>query len=165
MPTRPLSKLAVVRDATVPYFCCPSCQARIELGTAGSRWPVRAPRDVADRLLVSMLALEREELHVLLLNTKNVVMEDVTVYVGNVSVALVRVAELFTAAIRLHAAGMILLHNHPSGDAEPSPDDLHLTGEAIAAGRLLDLPVLDHIILGSDGYVSLRDRGFAFERR
>jgi DNA repair protein RadC len=120
---------------------------------------------VADRLLVSMVGLEREELHVLLLNTKNVVIEEVTVYVGNVSAALVRVAELFTPAIRRHAAGLLLVHNHPSGDPEPSPDDLHLTAEAIAAGRLLDLPVLDHIILGRDGFVSLRDRGVAFERR
>jgi DNA repair protein RadC len=120
---------------------------------------------VADRLLVSMAGLEREELHVLLLNTKNVVMEDVTVYVGNVSAALVRVAELFTPAIRRHATGLIVVHNHPSGDPEPSQDDLHLTAEAVAAGRLLDLPVVDHIILGRDGFVSLRDRGVAFDRR
>jgi DNA repair protein RadC len=96
-----------------------------------------------------MVHLEREELHVLLLNAKNVVLEDVTVYVGNVSAALVRVSELFTPAIRRHAAGLLLVHNHPSGDPEPSPDDLHLTAEAIATGRLLDLPVLDHIILAA----------------
>ena len=60
---------------------------------------------------------------------------------------------------------MILVHNHPSGDPEPSPDDLQLTAEAIAAGRLLDVPVLDHVILARDGYVSLRDRGISFDRR
>lgn len=155
----------MLRDVSTPYTNCPECHARIDLGTAGSRWSVRAPRDVADRLLISMAHLEREELHVLLLNAKNVVLEDSTVYVGNVSAALVRVAELFTPAIRRHAAGLLLVHNHPSGDPEPSPDDLHLTAEAIAAGRLLDLPVLDHIILGRDGFVSLRDRGVAFDRR
>ncbi len=129
------------------------------------RWSVRAPRDVADRLLPEMAALEREELRVLQLNTKNAVLRDTTVYVGNVSAAIVRVAELFRDAVRIHAAGVILVHNHPSGDPEPSPDDLHLTAEAIAAGRLLDVPVLDHVILARHGYVSLRDRGVAFDRR
>ena len=126
---------------------------------------MRAPRDVADRLLAEMAGLEREELRVLLLNTKNVVVRASTVYVGNVSAAIVRVAELFRDAVRIHAAGVILVHNHPSGDPEPSPDDVHLTAEAVAAGRLLDVPVLDHIVLARDGYVSLRDRGVSFDRR
>ena len=129
------------------------------------RWSVRAPRDVADRLLPLMAALEREEMRVLSLNTKNLVLRETTVYVGNVSAAIVRVAELFRDAVRIHAAGVILVHNHPSGDPEPSPDDLHLTAEAIAAGRLLDVPVLDHVILARDGHVSLRDRGISFDRR
>jgi DNA repair protein RadC len=131
----------------------------------GTRWSVRAPRDVADRLLPQMAALEREELRVLLLNTKNCVLRETTVYVGNVSAAIVRVAELFRDAVRVQAAGVILVHNHPSGDPEPSPDDVHLTAEAIAAGRLLDVPVLDHVILARDGHVSLRDRGVNFDRR
>src|SRR4051794_24461490 len=100
MPTRPAETLTVLRDQSAPYIACPACQARIDLGTTGTKWSVRAPRDVADRLIVSMATLEREELRVLLLNTKNVVMEEVTVYIGNVSAALVRVGELFTAAVR-----------------------------------------------------------------
>jgi DNA repair protein RadC len=128
------------------------------------RWRVRTPRDVADRLTPQMAYLEREELRVLLLNTKNVVLRQSTVYQGNVSAALVRVAELFRDAVRTHAAGLIVVHNHPSGDPEPSPDDLHLTAEAIAAGRLLDIPLLDHIVIARDAYVSLRDRGVAFDR-
>jgi len=138
---------------------------RSVVSSHGQRWAVRAPRDVADRLLPEMAGLEREELRVLLLNTKNVVMRDATVYVGNVSAAIVRVAELFRDAVRIHAAGVILVHNHPSGDPEPSADDVHLTAEAVAAGRLLDVPVLDHVILARDGYVSLRDRGVSFDRR
>lgn len=165
MTTRPTPTVTVVRDTSAPYLKCPSCSVRIELGTAGSRWSIRAPRDVVDRLTVIMAPLEREEMHILLLNAKNTVLDDITVYQGNVSAALVRVGELFTAAIRRQAAGLILIHNHPSGDPEPSADDLHLTAEAIAAGRLLDMQVLDHIIIGRDGYVSLRDRGVAFDRR
>lgn len=126
------------------------------------RWTVRSPRDVADRLVVEMGRLEREELRVVLLNVRNAVLAVHTVYVGNVSAAVVRVGELFRDAVRRHAAGLILVHNHPSGDPSPSPDDLHLTAEAIAAGRLLDVNVLDHLVIGHDTWISLRDRGVAF---
>ena len=100
----------------------------------------------------------------MLLNTKNVVLRVVTVYQGNVNSSLVRVGELFRDAVRVNATGIILVHNHPSGDPTPSPDDLHLTAEALAAGRLLDIDVLDHLVIGHDAYVSLRDRGVAFDR-
>ena len=112
-----------------------------------------------------MGSLEREELRVLILNAKNLVTRVVTAYQGNVSASLVRVGELFREAVRDNATGVVLVHNHPSGDPTPSPDDLHLTAEAIAAGRLLDIDVLDHVVIGAGGYVSLRDRGVAFERQ
>jgi DNA repair protein RadC len=108
--------------------------------------------------------LEREELRVVILNTKNVVLRVVTAYQGNVSASLVRIGELFRDAVRLDAAGVILVHNHPSGDPTPSPDDLHLTAEALAAGRLLDIDLLDHLVVGHDAWVSLRDRGVSFDR-
>ena len=145
-------------------------QAAFELGRRlladwpAGRWSIRSPRDVADRLVLQMGRLEREELRVVILNTKNAVLRIVTAYQGNVSASLVRVGELFRDAVRLDAAGVILVHNHPSGDPTPSPDDLHLTAEALAAGRLLDIDVLDHLVIGHDAYVSLRDRGVAFDR-
>ena len=108
--------------------------------------------------------LEREELRAVLLNTKNVVLRVVTVYQGNVNSSLVRVGELFRDAVRVNATGVILVHNHPSGDPTPSPDDLHLTAEALAAGRLLDIDLLDHLVIGHDAYVSLRDRGVLLDR-
>lgn len=128
------------------------------------RWLIRAPRDVADRLMAEMGALEREELRVVLLDARNAVIAAPVVYQGNVSSALVRVGELFRDAVRRHAAGLIVVHNHPSGDPAPSPDDLHLTAETVAAGRLLDIGVLDHLIIGHGTWVSLRDRGVAFDR-
>jgi DNA repair protein RadC len=128
------------------------------------RWTIRSPADVADRLILQMGRLEREELRVVLLNTKNVVLRVQTVYQGNVSSSLVRVGELFRDAVRLNATALILVHNHPSGDPTPSPDDLHLTAEALAAGRLLDIDVLDHLIVGHDAWASLRDRGVSFDR-
>jgi len=128
------------------------------------RWTVRSPRDVADRLILQMGRLEREELRVVVLDSKNHVLRVATIYQGNVSSSLVRVGELFRDAVRLNAASLILVHNHPSGDPTPSPDDLHLTAEALAAGRLLDIDLLDHLVIGHDAYISLRDRGVAFER-
>jgi DNA repair protein RadC len=129
-----------------------------------SRWIIRAPRDLADRLVPEMGRLEREELRVVLLTARNTVMTVERVYQGSVSTALVRVGELFRDAVRRHAAGLIVVHNHPSGDPTPSPEDLHLTAETVAAGRLLDVPVLDHLVIGHDAFVSLRDRGISFDR-
>ena len=129
-----------------------------------ARWTIRGPHDIADRLILQMGRLEREELRVVMLDTKNHVLRVATVYQGNVSASLVRVGELFRDAVRVNAAGVILVHNHPSGDPSPSPDDLHLTAEALAAGRLLDIQLLDHLVIGHDAYVSLRDRGVAFDR-
>ncbi|HEV8545906.1 MAG TPA: DNA repair protein RadC [Candidatus Limnocylindrales bacterium] len=128
------------------------------------RWTIRSARDVADRLVLQMGRLEREELRAVILNSKNVVLRVATVYQGNLSSSLVRVGELYRDAVRLNAAGLILVHNHPSGDPTPSPDDLHLTAEALAAGRLLDIALLDHVVVGHDAWISLRDRGVAFDR-
>ena len=128
------------------------------------RWSIRGPHDVADRLILQMGRLEREELRVVILDTKNHVLRVATVYQGNVNSSLVRVGELYRDAVRLNAASIILVHNHPSGDPTPSPDDLHLTAEALAAGRLLDIGLLDHLVIGHDAYASLRDRGVAFDR-
>ena len=129
------------------------------------RWTVRSPRDVVEHLQVPMGLLEREELRVVVLNAKHVVLRVSTAYAGNVSASLVRVGELFRDAVRIDATAIILVHNHPSGDPTPSPDDLHVTAEAIAAGRLLDVEVLDHLVITRDAWISLRDRGVQFDRR
>jgi DNA repair protein RadC len=160
-----MPNLIVIHDEPRAYANCPNCQTRLDLPElAGETWIVRSPSDVADRLQLHMGSLEREELRVALLTTKNRVTAVHTVYQGNVSASLVRVGELFREAVRATSAGVILIHNHPSGDPTPSPDDLHLTAEAIAAGRLLDIDVLDHIVIARDGWTSLRDRGVSFDR-
>jgi DNA repair protein RadC len=127
------------------------------------RWAIRGPRDLATRLTAELGHLEREELRVVLLDTRNGVLAMPCIYRGNVSTAVVRIGELFRDAVRLHAARLVLVHNHPSGDPTPSPDDLHMTAEAVAAGRLLDITVLDHLVIGHGSWVSLRDRGVTFE--
>jgi DNA repair protein RadC len=117
---------------------------------------------------VAFKGAETERIVVAALDTKNQLLGYETVYIGNISAALVRVGELFRFPVRLNARSMIILHNHPSGDSTPSTDDLHLTAEVVAAGKLLDIPCLDHIIVAEGGfdldYTSLRDRGVEFGR-
>jgi DNA repair protein RadC len=132
---------------------------RVAAAPADPGWRVRTPADVGQRLLPAMRPLEREELRTLLLNTKNVVTAMVTVYVGNLAGSSVRVAEVFRDAVRRQAAAMVVVHNHPSGDPTPSADDLRITAELAEAGRLLDIELLDHVVLGANGWVSIRSLG------
>lgn len=122
-------------------------------------WQVRTPADIAEHLLPVMGPLSREELRVLLLNTKNVVTAETTVYVGNLAGSAVRVGEVFRDAVRRDAAGIVVVHNHPSGDPSPSSEDLRITAELSAAGRLLDIELLDHLVIGRERWVSLRAIG------
>ena len=137
---------------------------RVAAAPADPGWRVRTPADVGQRLLPAMRPLEREELRALLLNTKNVVTAMVTVYAGNLAGSSVRVAEVFRDAVRRHAAAMVVVHNHPSGDPTPSADDLRITAELAEAGRLLDIELLDHVVLGADGWVSIRSLGSGWSR-
>ena len=124
-----------------------------------ARWTIRGPHDVADRLILQMGRLEREELRVVLLDTKNHVLRVATVYQGNVSSSLVRVGELFRDAVRLNAAGAILVHNHPSGDPKPSRDDIEMTREIKAAAEPLGITIHDHLVIGRKGHSSFRSLG------
>lgn len=139
--------------------------AGLELGRrAVTAWPalpwvIRSPTDIAERLMAEMGLLEREELRVLLLTTKNAVVAVRTVYVGNLAGSSVRVGELFRDAVRRCAAGIVVVHNHPSGDPSPSAEDLRITGEISAAGALLDIALLDHLVIGHGRWVSLRALG------
>ena len=122
-------------------------------------WLIRTPADVAEPLVDAMGALEREELRVLLLDTKNVVTAERTVYRGNLAGSSVRVGEVFRDAVRACAAAIVVAHNHPSGDPTPSGEDLRITGELAEAGRLLDVELLDHLVIGRGRWTSLRAAG------
>jgi DNA repair protein RadC len=122
-------------------------------------WRIRTPADVAGRLMAAMGVLEREELWVALLNTKNVVTGLVCVYRGSLAGCSIRVGEVFRDAVRSGSAAVVAAHNHPSGDPAPSAEDMNITGELAAAGRLLDIPLLDHLVIGRGTWVSLRALG------
>lgn len=131
---------------------------RVAASTAAPGWRIRTPADVAERLAPAMAHLEHEELRVLQLNTKNAVTGLSTVYVGNLAGSSVRVGEVFRDAVRRQAAAVVVVHNHPSGDPAPSAEDLRITAELAEAGRLLDIELIDHVVLASGGWVSLRAR-------
>jgi DNA repair protein RadC len=123
---------------------------------------IHSPQDAADLLQHEMSALEQEELRVVLLDTRNRVLGIENVYRGSLNSSQVRVGELFKNAIRRNAAAVIIAHNHPSGDPTPSPDDVAVTRAFIQAGKLLDVEVLDHVVIGMNRWVSLKERGLGF---
>lgn len=143
-------------------------KAAIELGrrlnreSPEERPAIHSPADAADMLRYEMSALEQEELRVMLLDTRNHVLNTDTIYRGSLNTSQVRVGELFKNAVRRNAAAIIVIHNHPSGDPTPSPDDVAVTRAIVQAGKLLDIEVLDHLIIGHGRYVSLKEGGLGF---
>lgn len=124
---------------------------------------ITSPANVANLLLAEMSALEQEHLRVVLLNTKNHVLAIETIYIGTINQASVRICEVFKPAIRKNAAALVVVHNHPSTDPTPSPEDVAVTRQLIEAGKLLDMEVLDHLVIGQGRWVSLRERRLAFQ--
>jgi len=109
-----------------------------------------------------MQGLVQEQLWVILLDTRNRKMWIDKVYTGSLNSSMVRVAEVFRAAIQRSAASIILAHNHPSGDPTPSAEDVALTRTVVQAGKLMDIEVLDHLVIGRGSYVSLKEKGLGF---
>jgi len=146
-----------------------SIRAALELGRRAmqaeerDRLQVRSPADVAALLQIEMGMLEQEHLRVVLLNTKNHVMGIREVYRGSVNSSQVRTAEVFRDAIKENCPSIVVAHNHPSGDPTPSPEDVRVTRDLVAAGKLLDIEVLDHLVIGRNRYVSLRQKKLGFE--
>ncbi len=118
----------------------------------------------AARLVMDMKQLSQEHVRVMLLDSSRRVQTITTVYMGTVNASLLRVSEVFREAVVRNCPAIILVHNHPSGDPAPSPEDIELTRTLIAGGRLLDIAVLDHIIIGDNAWSSLKEMGLAFQR-
>ena len=129
---------------------------------AEERIAINSPADAAALLQSEMSLLDREHLRTILLDRRNRVLEIVEVYQGSVSSSQVRVGEIFHAAISRSASALIVVHNHPSGDPTPSPDDVAVTRAIVAAGKLLDIDLLDHLVIGQGKWVSLKERGLGF---
>lgn len=141
-------------------------KAAVELGKRlaclgpSFRPTIRNPREVCTLVMEEMCYLDREHFRVVLLNTKNRVLAVETISVGSLNSSLVHPREVFKRAVQSSAAAVILVHNHPSGDPAPSPEDLEITRRLCEAGRLIGIDVLDHIIIGDHVFVSLKEKGY-----
>ncbi len=135
---------------------------RMLLATPEDRFVVRSPADVAQLLMAEMAHLEQEHFQVLYLDTRNRLLGSDTVYVGTLNASHIRVGEVFREAVRRNCAAVIVAHNHPSGDPTPSPEDVDVTRQLVEAGDLLSVDVLDHLIIGQQRFLSMRERGLGF---
>jgi len=120
---------------------------------------IKSSQDVLDYLKAKLSPLPRECLLVLLLNTRNVILREILLSQGTINRALIDPADVIREALREYATGLILVHNHPSGEPAPSPDDIEMTGRVVQAARLFEIRVLDHIIVGRSGSMSFFDQG------
>jgi DNA repair protein RadC len=123
---------------------------------------ITCPADAANVVQLEMQFLAQEQLRVLCLDTKNFVAHQQTVYQGTVNTSVVRAAEVFRPAITRNSPAIVVLHNHPSGDPTPSPEDVRTTEQLRQAGEILDVELLDHIIIGHGKFVSLKERRLGF---
>ena len=129
----------------------------------GHKELIRSPADMA-RLCADVRGLAQESFHVILLNAKNRVVNRHMVSLGIADASLVHPREVFRQAIVDNAASMVLLHNHPSGDPTPSAEDIRITRQLIEVGKVVDIKILDHVIMGQEsegrpGFLSMRESG------
>lgn len=143
-------------------------KAAIELGmrihslVPEERPSINSPADAAALVQYEMSALPQEHLRVINLDTRNRVINIEKLYVGTLNASTVRVGEIFRAAIARNAASIIVMHNHPSGDPTPSPEDVAITRTIVQAGKILDIDTLDHLVIGQGHWISLKERGLGF---
>ena len=134
-----------------------------ELATMPSQRPgIHSPADAAKIIQCFIGPLDHEEFWVMNIDTRNRVMSLVALYKGSINSAQIRVAEVFRQAIIDNAPNILIAHNHPSGDTGPSSEDLMVTRSIVQAGKLLDVTVLDHVIVSSFQFTSLKERGLGF---
>jgi hypothetical protein len=124
---------------------------------------IHSPKDAYEILKCFINFLDHEELWVVNLDTRNRIMSMVALYKGSVNSSQVRVGEVFSQAVLDNSPAIIVAHNHPSGDPTPSPDDVAVTRAIVNAGNLLDIDVLDHLVIGGEHYVSLKERSLGFD--
>ena len=138
--------------------------ARRMTNETGEQKPaIMSPDDAAALLRFEMSLLEQEELRVMLLDTRYRLIEIVALYKGSLNASAVRIGELFKSAIRKNAAAVIIVHNHPSGDTTASPEDIAMTHEMVKAGELLSVEVVDHLIIGGNRFLSMKNNHIVFK--
>ena len=130
---------------------------RLALVQTDAKYKISTPADAANLVMLDLAYLDTEQTRILLLDARGQVIEKVSLYQGTAVSSVLRAAEVFRPAIIRNCPGLILCHNHPSGDPTPSPDDLETTRRLVEAGRILDIELVDHIIIGHQRFVSLKE--------
>ncbi len=130
---------------------------RLALVQADTRYKISTPADAANLVMLDLAYLDTEQTRILLLDAKSQLVEKASLYQGTANSSVLRAAEIFRPAIIRNCPGLILCHNHPSGDPAPSPDDIETTGRLVEAGRILDIELVDHLIIGHQRFVSLKE--------
>ena len=132
---------------------------RVAMASIWDRPSVRSPENAAALVMEEMRHLDREHFWALLLNTKNQVLARETISIGTLNFSAIHPRELFKSAIKRSAAGIILVHNHPSGDPAPSKQDIEATGRLVEAGNIIGINILDHLVIGDNKFASLKAMG------
>ncbi|NTV88961.1 MAG: DNA repair protein RadC [Clostridiales bacterium] len=125
----------------------------------GNRLVISSPAEVSRLLMEDMRYLKKEVFRIILLNTKNHVLKQVDVSVGSLNSSIVHPREVFSEAVKSGCSGIILVHNHPSGDPEPSREDIETTERLVKAGAIMGIKILDHVVIGDGRYISLKEKG------
>jgi DNA repair protein RadC len=120
---------------------------------------IKSSSDVKAFFMEEMRYLKKEVFKVVFLNTKNKIIKSIDISVGSLNASIVHPREVFSEAVKISCSGVIFIHNHPSGDPEPSGEDIETTHRLIEAGNILGIKVLDHIIIGDGRYLSLKEKG------
>ena len=143
----------------VQIKCIGELSKRIARRSASKGLSLNHPQTIADYYMEQLRHEKQEQLFCMMLDTKNHLLGEEMIFKGTVNSSLVNPREIFLAAFAYHAVGIILIHNHPSGDPSPSQADLQVTGRIKCAGEILGIPLLDHIIIGDCKYLSFRQQG------
>ncbi|MCL6572088.1 MAG: DNA repair protein RadC [Bacillus sp. (in: Bacteria)] len=140
--------------------------AAVEIGrrianlSYNDRYVIRSPEDGAKYLMNDMRFLSQEHFVCLYLNTKNQVIHKQTVFIGSLNASIVHPREVFREALKRSAASIIAAHNHPSGDPAPSREDIEVTKRLVECGKIIGIDLLDHLIIGENKFVSLKEKGY-----
>ncbi len=124
-----------------------------------NRVTIKSPVEVSALLMEEMRHLKKEVFKVILLNTKNHIIKYMDISIGSLNASIVHPREVFSEAVKAGCSGMLLVHNHPSGDPEPSREDIETTHRLVNAGNILGIKVLDHVVIGDGRYISLKEQG------
>ena len=131
---------------------------RLTIPSDTARYQIVSPADAANLVMADMSHLTHEELRVICLDTKNRVVANIRLYQGTLNSSVLRAAEIFRPAITRNCAGIIICHNHPSGDPKPSPEDIEVTKQLVGAAKLFDIEFVDHLVIGNHRFTSLKER-------